>query len=710
MAALLARAAAKEKEYPHAYLADKRIPSLQQRFESASNLAQKFESGYNLAETQIQANQNLDAIQTLDTIDNLLASIPTELKAQHFDPLIKRAKALAWLRQGEQENCVLHHSSDSCLFPISGSGVHTEQTPSESALALYLAQLESNSKLRKEQWLAHIAAMTLGNWEERIPNNFQIDPKKFESDYLLPRFTDVAQTAGVDHQSLSGGGATIDFDNDGFLDLVTSSWGLEDQIKFYRNRGNGTFEDKTEDAGLEGITGGLNLIVADYNNDGFQDILILRGAWLNKWGYQPNSLLRNNRDGTFQDVTKTSGLLSFHPTQTAVFADFNLDGWLDLFIGNETTPGDTHNCELYLSNRDGTFRDATRASGIKINAWIKGIAAGDYDNDGYPDLFLSALGQSNILLHNDGVASGDGWQFTDTTQRAGVAEPIHSFPCWFWDYDNDGWEDLFVAGFKINDSGDVAAAYLGEATGLETPRLYRNNRDGTFSDVSKGAGLEHCWLPMGANFGDLDNDGYLDFYVGTGDTPMDTILPNKMYRNNAGQGFQDVTTAGGFGHLQKGHAISFADFDNDGDQDVHIVMGGAYSGDRYMNALFQNPGNQNNWLKLSLEGTDSNRDATGARIELTVSDKNGVERSIHRTVTTGGSFGCNPKRLEIGLGSADKIMQLYIQWPSGKQQIFTKATPNRFYKVLESSSQLAHLTLPATELCESKTPQETHEH
>lgn len=708
MVDLLQRAAAKERQFPHAYLPELRIPTLKKQFQSSKDLATAFEKGYQLAEAQIQANRNISAIQTLDTLNEMLAGIPTVLRTEHFDPIIERSKALAWLRHGEQENCVLQHSSDSCLFPISGNGIHSKTNGSENALELYLKRLAASPDNLQEQWLAHIAAMTLGDWETRIPEPLQLDHTRFESTFELERFPDVANHAGVDLQSLSGGGAMIDFDNDNYLDLFVSSWGLKDQVHLFRNKGDGTFEDRTLASGLEGITGGLNLIVADYDNDGDQDVFILRGAWLNKWGYQPNSLLRNDGQGHFTDVTEQAGLLSFHPTQTAVFADFDSDGWLDLFIGNESTPGDTHDCELYLSNGDGTFRNATDKSGIHANAWIKGVTAGDYDNDGDIDLFLSALGQPNLLYRNDRNGKGSSFHFTEVAQQAGVSEPIHSFPCWFWDYDNDGWEDLFVAGFKIGNSGDIAASFLGKENEITTPKLYRNNQDGTFTDESATAGLEHCWIPMGANFGDLDNDGYLDFYVGTGDTPMDTIVPNKMYRNDSGNGFQDVTTSGGFGHLQKGHAVSFGDYDNDGDQDVHIVMGGAYSGDHYMNALFQNPGNENNWLKLSLEGTDSPRDATGARVQLVVQSPNGSQHSIHRTIGTGGSFGCNPKRLEVGLGEASKILQLRIDWPSGTKQSFTKIKPNRFYRIVEASDQLAHRALPAAELCEPDT--QAHQH
>ena len=171
---------------------------------------------------------------------------------------------------------------------------------------------------------------------------------------------------------------------------------------------------------------------------------------------------------------------------------------------------------------------------------------------------------------------------------------------------------------------------------------------------------------MGANFGDLDNDGWLDFYLGTGDPSLSTLIPNRMFRNADGKFFQDVTTSGGFGHIQKGHGISFADFDNDGDQDIYEVMGGAYAGDNYRNVLFLNPGHGNHWITLKLEGIRSNRAAMGARIRVTVQTAQG-ERSIYKTVSTGGSFGASPLRQEIGLGQAKAIRSVEIFWPTHRE-------------------------------------------
>ena len=172
--------------------------------------------------------------------------------------------------------------------------------------------------------------------------------------------------------------------------------------------------------------------------------------------------------------------------------------------------------------------------------------------------------------------------------------------------------------------------------------MFRNKHDGTFEDVSASAGLNSIAFAMGANFGDIDNDGYLDFYLGTGNPQLRSAVPNKLFKNVDGKRFLDITTAARVGNLQKGHGVSFADLDNDGNEDIYIKMGGAYKGDAYESSFYLNPGqNRNHWISLLLEGTTSNKIAVGAKIKVTFND-NGVERSVYRDVNSGGSFGANP--------------------------------------------------------------------
>jgi len=419
--------------------------------------------------------------------------------------------------------------------------------------------------------------------------------------------------------------------------------------------------------------------------------LVLRGAWLRDEGRFPKSLLRNNGDGTFEDVTEAAGLLSFKPTQTAVWVDYDNDGWLDLFVGYESVGGSTNRCDLYHNNGNGTFTECAVESGVDFVGFVKGVCSADFNHDGRPDLFLSVLGAPNVLFRNDGpVTNAAGkvvWKFADVAKQAGVTEPLYSFPCWFFDDDNDGWDDLFVCDYGVRDVGDVCADYLGLPTNAERPRLYHNNHDGTFTDVTRQTGLYRVLLGMGANFGDLDNDGFLDFYIGTGDPNLATVIPNRMFRNDAGKRFQDVTASGGFGNLQKGHGVSFGDIANDGDQDIYENMGGAVSGDVYHNVLYLNPGNSNHWITLKLEGVQSNRAAVGARIRVVVASASG-EHGYYKTVGTGGTFGASPLRQEIGLGQANAITRVEIFWPrTGKTQVLTGLEMDRFYKVKEDQPQ-----------------------
>ncbi|QHT69691.1 CRTAC1 family protein [Rhodocytophaga rosea] len=627
----------------------------------------------------------------------------------HQEEQLTTLLALSYLRLGEQQNCITNHTSASCIIPIAPAGFHQLPEGSRKATELYQKILENNSHDYSSRWLLNVAYMTLGEYPTKVPERWLIPPKAFASEYPLQSFQEIAPNLGLDDNRLAGGSVVDDFNGDHYLDILITSWAASHQMRLFINNRNGTFSEKTKEAGLTGITGGLNMVQADYNNDGFTDVFVLRGAWLETLGKHPNSLLRNNGNGTFTDVTEEAGILSFHPTQTGVWQDFNKDGWVDLFIGNESSGEDNiHPCELFLNNRDGTFTEVAKRAGVQVSTdgelyYVKGVTAGDYDNDGWPDLYLSALDDRNpnILFKNTGLSRDSIPQFVNVSQAAGLGENISSFPTWFWDYDNDGWLDLFVAGFQRSVfwesiTKDVAAEYLGLPFGAETARLYHNNADGTFSDVSEQVGLKKITYAMGANFGDFDNDGFLDMYLATGEVNFASIIPNKAFRNQNGTKFQDVTTAGGFGHLQKGHAVSFADLDNDGDQDIYAVMGGAYEGDIFRNALFENPyQNTNNWITIQLKGTTSNAAGIGGRIKLTLQN-NGKTRTIHRDLNSGGSFGCSPLRAQIGLGTADTIRKIEVTWPSSKTtQVLENIAANQFIVIEEKKKGFKQLNLQA---------------
>ena len=628
------------------------------------------------------------ALSNLDVIETTMEEIKVP-REQRGEPEWLTFKAMCYLRLGENENCVMRHNVESCLFPIQGKGVHTLQRGSRGAVEVLKELLAKYPGDLRARWLINIAYMTLGEYPGGVPAQWLIGPEHFASDYDIKHFPDIAGSVGLDFQGLAGGIVLEDLDNDGFLDVMVSSWGVEDQIRVFRNNGDGTFTERTRESGLLGLTGGLNLIHCDYNNDGLMDVLVLRGAWMGTEGHYPSSLLRNNGDFTFTDVTEEAGLLRFAPTQSAVWFDYNNDGLLDLFFANESKGADKNPCELFRNNGDGTFTECAAENGVDFVGYFKGVVSADFNNDGRPDLYLSKLDGPKILLRNDGPVGGDPspkarWKFTDVAEQAGVTEPPSTFTCWFWDYNNDGWPDILVAGYAIEDVGDIAAEALGLPFSGQRTKLYRNNGDGTFSDVTKEAGLDKLLLSMGANFGDLDNDGWLDFYVGTGNPDLTVLIPNKMFRNDRGRRFQDVTTSGGFGQIQKGHGIAFGDINNSGTQDIFSVVGGAVEADIYQRQLFANPGHGNNYLKLKLEGVKTNRAAIGARVKVVCVDPEEGDREIHRIVGTGASFGSSTLRQEIGLGRAGRIRRVEIFWPvSGTTQVLKDLDVNACYHVRE---------------------------
>lgn len=614
--------------------------------------------------------------------------------------------ALAYLRGGERMNCIRNHSAETCILPIQGAGIHKIPDGSRNAARIYEELLKNDPQNLEYRWLLNIAYMTLGEYPAGVPQTMlvpglEVSTAQIDSGVFIKPFQDMASPLSLDLNNMAGGCIIDDFDNDGFLDIVTSAWSLDEEMHYFKNEGDGSFTDQSAATKLKELTGGLNLMQMDYNNDGFKDIFVLRGAWLRgNYGKQPNSLLKNNGDGTFTDVTIASGLLSFHPTQTATWNDFNNDGWLDVFIGNESWEGNTisgsHPAELFLNNRNGTFTDVAAQSGADVIGFVKGVTSGDYNNDGWKDIFATSLSGQRFLLKNKGV-SGEIPTFENVTKAAGVAAdgPSRTFATWFWDYNNDGWLDIFVGDFTFDMpiTSYSAAEALNISTGTSGASiLYRNNQDGTFTNVSQEVGLIKKAFAMGANFGDIDNDGYLDIFLGTGNPELESIVPNKLFKNMDGKRFLDVTAPARLGHLQKGHAISFADVDNDGDQDIYIELGGAYKGDAFHNAFYINPNQdeRNGWIVLDLTGTKTNRSAIGSRIKVTFTE-DGKERSVYRDVNSGGSFGASPLRKEIGIGRSKIIDEIEVQWHPGNKQVFRNIRPNQFLRITEGSDTIENI-------------------
>jgi hypothetical protein len=670
-----------------------RIPILEADLALEANPERRMVLSYEIATQKMLAGDNAAALASFAAVEPMLAALrlPADQKRQEAVSL-QGAIGLAALRLGEQENCLLHHSASSCLFPIEPAGVHALRNGSARATEAFQAQLALDPGKLSARWLLNIASMTLGEYPRGVPSRWLIPPDVFRSEYDIKRFVDVAAGTGVDVTGLAGGCILEDFDLDGDLDLMVSSWGLRDQLRLFRNDGNDGFVERTREAGLLGQWGGINLSHADYDNDGRPDVFVHRGGWLGEAGLIPNSLLRNNADGTFTDVTEAAGLLAEHPTHAAAWGDYDNDGWLDLFVGNEDSGLGTHPVQLYRNTQHGTFVDIAPSLGLGVLGMVKGAAWGDYDNDGWLDLYVSRFNQSNLLFHNSGRQGTDGPHFTEVAEAAGVADPALSFATWFFDYDNDGWLDIFVGGWSGAPVDVTAGEYLGVHTPEGTPRLFRNRGNGTFEDVTERVRLDRVHLAMGANFGDLDNDGFLDIYLGTGGPDLTSLVPNRMFRNGNGAVFQDVTTSGGFGHLQKGHGIAFGDLDNDGDQDVYAVMGGWFTGDVYQNVLFENPGHGHHWIALSFVGRRTNRSGVGVRVKIRVATPRGA-RDIFRVVSDGGSFGSTSFRQDIGLGDATAIEHIEVTWPvTGQTQTFRAIDMDQAFRINEDDARVTPLS------------------
>jgi hypothetical protein len=651
---------------------------------------------FRLGVEELRLGNEAEAVRLLERVVRVAPVVQPPVDPQSRIAVRYRL-GVAYLRLAETQNCCASSVPGSCTLPLTGDAIHTRTEGARGAIDVFTKVARDTPPGSTVHlgacWLLNLACMLVDEHPDGVPEAFRIPAAAFRSAGAFPGFENVAARLGLDRFGLAGGAVADDFDNDGYLDLLVSNWDTDGQLRLHRNRRDGTFEDRTDAAHLRGLFGGLNMVQADYDNDGDVDVLVLRGAWLGAAGRHPNSLLRNRGDGTFDDVTFAAGLGEVHyPTQTAAWADYDNDGDVDLYVGNESGPALAAPGQLFRNNGDGTFTDVARRAGVTNDRFAKAVVWGDYDGDRFPDLFVSNLEQENRLYRNN----GDG-TFTDVAPRLGLTGPRRTFPAWFWDFDNDGKLDLYVSAYGA-DIWNLAEAALGLPLTTDLAQLWRGDGRGGFIDVARGRGLTSPNAPMGSNFGDLDNDGYLDFHLGTGFPSYDTVMPNVTYRNVRGEKFVEIGTSAGTAHLQKGHAVVFADFDNDGDQDLFEVMGGAYAGDGFYDVFYENPGSGHRWIAIDLVGVRSNRSAIGARLRVVVTEA-GRERSVYKHVNSGGSFGANPLRQSVGLGRAERIERIEVLWPTtGETQVVRGVPLDEFVRIVEGEDgfktvELKRLTL-----------------
>lgn len=621
-----------------------------------------------------------EAYEALCRARTLVEADPDQARAGLFTIIFYQG--VTGLRRGENENCIMCRGESSCIFPISPAAVHINPEGSRIAIEHFTEYLAVFPDDLHAKWLLNLAHMTLGEWPDKVDSRYRLDlSRSLNSEFDIGRFRDIGHLTGLNHFNQSGGAIMEDFDNDGLLDVVTTSFDQRVPMSYFKNQGDGKFVEQSEKLGLTDQLGGLYCVQADYNNDGRMDIYIPRGAWI-KHAVRP-SLLRNDGE-RFTDVTEESGLLVPLNAITASWADYDNDGWLDLFVCGERQEN-----KLFRNRgkqQPGRFEEVSRKAGVAGTGreTNKGAAWIDYDNDDYPDLFINHLaGVAQLLKNNrDGT-------FSDVTSRMGIAGPQFGFSCWAWDYNNDGWLDLFATSYDRTPA-DIVKGLVGQPHNRASNCLYLNRGGERFENVTAAAGLDMVFCTMGSNFGDFDNDGFLDMYLGTGEPSISTLVPNRMFKNVAGERFSEITVSAGVGHLQKGHGVACGDWDRDGNVDLFVEMGGAADSDRYHNILFQNPGHDHNWLTVKLIGKESNRAALGARIKVvTDADK---PLTVHRHVSSGSSFGANPLQQTIGLGHAKNIAELEIYWPTTKsRQVFKNIKPNQSLEITEFETEFRTL-------------------
>ncbi len=466
------------------------------------------------------------------------------------------------------------------------------------------------------------------------------------------RMNNMSPIAGISHEydpqldySLGGGAAFADYDGDGWQDIVLAT-PLNSPLAIYRNV-QGQFRDVSALAGVVSEGEAKSVLWGDYDNDGDPDLFV------GNFG-DVNQLFRND-GGQFSDATALAGFTYMYQSTAAAWVDYDQDGWLDLYVTNYGSVNglpDQPNV-LYRNNGDGSFSDVTQQAGLAGEPDTKPLALAflDYDNDGWQDLYIAHdRGQGNRMYHNNGDGS-----FSDVTIATGAGAVMDAMGVAVGDYDRDGYDDLYVTN---GPPGNI---------------LYHNNGDGTFSDVTAQLGVavnRECW---GANFADFNNDGYLDLFVAvsSGVNRSDVI-----FEGGPG-GFTDVSDDLGLQDISFGYGSAVADYDRDGGVDLLVSNHFFDGGERTF--LYQNHRIRGNWMQVQLEGVQSNRSAVGARVRVSA---NGVWQ--RQTVSGGSSYlSQSSSVLHFGIGATAIVDSLEILWPGGGRTQLGNLPINRIHHIQE---------------------------
>ena len=526
----------------------------------------------------------------------------------------------------------------------------------------------------KYRWMLRALTLHAGRPEATIPEQFRLKvPQGARSGF---RLQDVTQSSGAGRLALGRGASWGDFDNDGREDILVGA----ERAPFclFRNLGDGSFTDVAAQMGLRDPVG-LGCYASqfiDYDNDGFQDVFFTS----NGWGGGGRLFLFHNESGSqFRDVTESAGLGGPLNAFGASWADFDNDGHVDLAVATGIIdPEGGDRLRLYHNEGNGVFREVGQQAGLIQKArWIS-VAWGDYDGDGRQDLLATSFDKGPFLFRN----LGEG-RFEDVSVKTGIRTNTQAYTPEFFDYDNDGNLDLFVSTYP---GGDVEVKDMINAklSGASVPPsqeqlLFHNNGDGTFTRVSRDAGIAGWYGGMSSQVGDFDNDGFDEIVIGTGNPALDWCEPKPLFHNDGHGKFVDVAHSAGLVHFGMLHGAALADYDNSGNLSLFGSFGGFYWGSRETSKLYRNLGSGNSSLEIRLIGTRSNRDAIGTKVSAFAG-----ENKVHKWVNGGNGFGCaNSKIVHLGLGREKRVDRLDVLWPSGLRQSFKNVLVGQRIEVTE---------------------------